>query len=164
MHILKSSKIFCVLYMKEELHISSMKVVEFPYFIYENRRLNKVLSTPIMFRWNRVLSSVRTFRPDRVLCALGHGDPRRDPAWPLSWKTLCLHLNVRAQMSGLWGWGGLLWVTVLFSEWGSMALRGVSAAVGLSLSPARFISLGLLETPQVGYLVIIPIFQHILVE
>ena len=33
-----------------------------------------------------------------------------------------------------------------------------------SLSPARFTSLGLLETPQVGYLIIIPIFQHIQVE
>ena len=85
--------------------------------------LLQVLSTLMMFKWDHVLF-MRTFRPDCDLCALGHGDPGRDLAWPLSWKTPCLHLNVRAQMSGLWGWGGLLWVTVLFSEWGSMALPG----------------------------------------
>jgi len=49
-----------------------------------------------MFRRERVLSAVRTFRPDLVLSALG----RRDLAWPLSWKTLCLHLNINAQGSG----------------------------------------------------------------
>ena len=53
-----------------------------------------------MFRRERVLSAVRTFRPDLVLSALGHGDLGRDLAWPLSWKTLCLHLNVNAQGSG----------------------------------------------------------------
>ena len=47
-----------------------------------------------------MLSKMRTFTPDDV-CALGHGDLGRDLAWPLSWKTLCLHLNVSAQMSGL---------------------------------------------------------------
>ena len=35
---------------------------------------------------------------------------------------------------------------------------------GLSLSPCLSLSLGFLDTPQVGYLVIIPIFQHIQVE
>ena len=36
----------------------------------------------------------------------------RVEAWPglaSVWETLCLHLSVSAQMSGLWGWGGLLW-------------------------------------------------------
>ena len=49
-----------------------------------------------------MVSKVRTLRPDHVLCALGHGDLSRRPAWPLSWKTPCLHLNVSAQMSGVW--------------------------------------------------------------
>ena len=93
--------------------------------------LFKVLSTLIMFRWDRMLSKMRTFTPDGVLCALGHGDLGRDLAGPLSWKTPCLPLNVSAQMSGVWSWGGLLWVSVLSSEWGSMALPGATAAVGL---------------------------------
>ena len=55
--------------------------------------------------------------------------------------------------------------TVLSSAWASLALLGVSAVVGLLVcllpdSP----SLGLLDTPQMGYLVIVPIFQHIQVE
>ena len=143
-HILKSGKIFYILYMKGELHNSSMKMVKFPEFhiwmwkcifhIWSGRisfisymkieQLNKVWSTLIMFGWDRVLSAMRTFRPDLVLCALGHGDPGRDLAWPLSWKTPCLHLNVGAQMSGVWGWGGLLWVTMLSSKWGSTVLPG----------------------------------------
>ena len=57
-------------------------------------------------------STVRTFIPHWVLCAVGHGNLGRYPAWPLSWKTLCLCLNVSAQMSGVWSWGGFLWVTV----------------------------------------------------
>ena len=32
-----------------------------------------------------MLSSI-TFRPDSVLCALKHGDPGGDLAWPLSGK------------------------------------------------------------------------------
>ena len=43
------------------------------------------------------------------------------------------------QCSGVWSWDGLLWVTVLFSEWGSMALPGVSVVVGFVVFlPARF--------------------------
>ena len=38
-------------------------------------------------------------------------------------------------MPGLWSWGGLLWVTMLSSEWASMALLGVSAAVRLLVCP-----------------------------
>ena len=68
------------------------------------------------------LPTLMTFRHDRVLlqwehldltlfCALGHGDLGRDLAWPLSWKTPRLHLNVRAQMLGAWSWGGLLWAS-----------------------------------------------------
>ena len=62
-------------------------------------------------------------------------------------------------MSGVSSWGGLLWGTVLSSEWASMALPGLSAAVGLIVfSLPGSPSLGLVETPQVGYLVIISIF------
>ena len=61
------------------------------------------------------------------------------------------------------GWASL--GTVLSSEWASLALPGVSAVVGLLVSPLPDSpSLGLLETPQVGHLVIIPIFQHIQAE
>ena len=61
------------------------------------------------------------------------------------------------------GWASL--GTVLSSEWASLALPGVSAAVGLLVSRLPDSpSLGLLETPQVGHLVIIPMFQHIQVE
>ena len=88
-----------------------------------------------MFRWLCV-STMKTFTPDWVLCAVAHGDLGRDPAWPLSWKTPCLHLNVSVQMSGIWSWGGFLWVTVLFSEWSSMALPGVSSEVGLLAFPS----------------------------
>ena len=92
-----------------------------------------------MLRQDHVVSAMKTFRPDPVLCALRQGDLGTELAWPLSWKILCLCLNVSAQMSGVWSWGGLLWVTVLFSEWGSMALPGVSAVVGLLVfSSARF--------------------------
>ena len=45
---------------------------------------------------------MKPFTPDQVLCAVGHEDLGRDPAWPLSWKTPGLHLNVSAQMSGAW--------------------------------------------------------------
>ena len=56
-------------------------------------------------------------------------------------------------------------VTVLSSEWASLALPEVSAVVGLLVCPLPDSpSLGLLETPQMGYLVIVPIFQHIQVE
>ena len=69
------------------------------------------------------------------------------------------------QRSDVWGlelrW--LLWVT-----WSSLKgfhgpPRGQCCS-GLSLSPCLSLSLGFLDTPQVGYLVIIPIFQHIQVE
>ena len=33
--------------------------------------------------------------------------------------------------AGVWSWGGFLWITVLFSDWCSKALPGVSAEVGL---------------------------------
>ena len=87
-----------------------------------------------------------------------------------AWPGLCLGNSVPAsehQCSDVWGLG-LGWAslgTVLSSEWASLPLPGVSAAVGLLVSPlADSPSVGLLETPQVGYLVIIPIFQHIQVE
>ena len=54
---------------------------------------------------------------------------------------------------------------MLSSEWASLALPGVSAAVGLLVCPLPDSpSLGLLETPQVGHRVIIPMFQHIQAE
>ncbi|XP_043345462.1 uncharacterized protein LOC122706321 [Cervus elaphus] len=66
--------------------------------------------------------------PDHhVATEIGHGDLGRDPAWPLSWKTPCLHLNVRAQESGAEA-------CCLFS----------------SLPPRGSPSLGLLEVPQVS--------------
>ena len=96
------------------------------------------------------------FTPDWVLCAVGHGDLGGDPAGPLSWKTPCLHLNVSAQMSRVWSQGGFVWVTVLFSEWSSMALSGVSAEAGLLVFPSdEFTSPGLIETPQAGHLVVV---------
>ena len=61
-----------------------------------------ILSALIMFRQDCVLSTMRIFPPDCVLCALGRGDLGADWAWPLSWKTPCLCLNVSAQMSGVW--------------------------------------------------------------
>ena len=57
----------------------------------------------MMFSRDNVLFTLRILRPDLVLCALGHGELGGDLAWPLSWKTPCLHLNVSAQMSGVWG-------------------------------------------------------------
>ena len=88
-------------------------------------------------------STVKTFAPDQVLCAVGHGDLGRDMALPPSWKAPCLCLNVSTQMSGVWSPGGFLWETMLFSEWGSMALPGVSAEVGLLVFPSdEFISPG----------------------
>ena len=84
----------------------------------------------MMFRQDCVLFAVRTFSPDRTLCT-GMWRPGCRPGLASVWETPCLRLRVSAQMSGLWGWGGLLWVTVLFSEWASLALPGVSAAVGL---------------------------------
>ena len=79
---------------------------------------------------------MKTFAPDQVLCAVGHGDLGRDMALPPSWKAPCLCLNVSAQMSGVWSRGGFLWETMLFSEWDSMALPGVSAEVGLFIFPS----------------------------
>ena len=52
-------------------------------------------------------------------------------AWPgLCLKTPRLCLSVSAQMSGVWGWGGLLW-ELCSPEWASLALPGVSAEVRL---------------------------------
>ena len=39
-------------------------------------------------------------------------------------------------MSRVWSQGGFVWVTVLFSEWSSMALSGVSAEAGLLVFPS----------------------------
>ena len=49
------------------------------------------------------------------------------------------------------------------AEWGSMVLPGVRTVVGfIVFSPTSGSpSLGLMETPQVGYLVICPIYQHL---
>ena len=114
--------------------------------------------------WDRVLSAVRTFRPDLVLSALGHGDSGGGLAWPLSgklcacvWASALRCLGSGAEV-GFSGNRALLWVGFPGPPGGQCCGRAPS------LSPARFISLGLLETPQVGYLVIIPIFQHIQVE
>ena len=101
-------------------------------------------------------STVKTFAPNQVLCAVGHGDLGRDMALPPSWKAPCLCLNVSTQMSGVWSRGGFLWETMLFSEWGSMALPGVSAEVGLFIFPSdKFTFPGLINTPQIGYLVVV---------
>ena len=57
-----------------------------------------------------------------------------------AWPGLCLGNSVpvsERQHSGVWAWG-LRWAslgTVLSSEWASLALLGVSAAVGLLVSP-----------------------------
>ena len=56
----------------------------------------EVLPTLMMFRWDCILCKMRTFTLDSVLCAWGHGDLGGDLAWPLSWKTPCLCLNVSA--------------------------------------------------------------------
>ena len=87
-------------------------------------------------------------------------------AWPgLCLETPRLHLSVSAQMSGVCGQGGPLWEPcsplsgLLWPSQGSL-LRSGSQSVPRPDSP----SLGLLETPQVGYLVIISIFQHIQVQ
>ena len=56
----------------------------------------EVLPTLMMFRWDCILCKMRTFTLDSVLCARGHGDLGGDLAWPLSWKTPCLCLNVSA--------------------------------------------------------------------
>ena len=73
----------------------------------------------------------------------------RVQAWPLSGNSVpaserqCLDVWARA------GWASL--GAMLSSEWASLALPGVSAAVGLLVSPLPgSLSLGLLETPQVG--------------
>ena len=81
-------------------------------------------------------STVRTFTPGGVLCAVGYGDLRADPAWPLFWKTPCLCLHVSAQRSGVWSWGGLLWVTVGFhGPPGGSVLRQGSQSFSLTRSP-----------------------------
>ena len=83
----------------------------------------------MLFRQDRALF-MRTFRPDCSVCP-GTWRPGCRPGLASVWKTPCLCLSVSAQISGLWSWGGLLWVTVFFSEWGSVALLGISAAVRL---------------------------------
>ena len=75
-----------------------------------------ILSALIMFRQDCLLSAMRILTPDHVLCAWGRGDLGGDWAWPLSWKTPCLCLNVSAQRSGVWSWGGLLWVSAILWE------------------------------------------------
>ena len=58
--------------------------------------------------------------------------------WVETWPGLCLENSMPAsecQCSDVWSWGGPLWVTVLFSEWASTALPGVSAEVGLAVFP-----------------------------
>ena len=56
------------------------------------------------------------------------------------------------QCSDVWG-VALRWVSL--GNWGSTALPGVSAEVGLLVFPSdKFTSPGLIETPQVGYLAV----------
>ena len=54
--------------------------------------------------------------------------------------------------------------TVLSSEWASLALSGVSVAVGLLVCLPPGSPPWAPGDPSGGYLVIIPIFQHIQVE
>ena len=129
------------------------------YFIYERgkisftsymkiEQLNKVWSLLFMIGWDCVLSAVRTFRPDLVLSALGHGDPVTGLAsvWKLR---ACVWASVLRCLGS--GAGRASLGAMLSSEWASLALPGVSAAVGLLVSPLPgSLSLGLLETPQVG--------------
>ena len=140
--------------MKGELHNSSVKMVKFTEFriwiwtrifhIWSGRisfishmkieQLNKVLSALIMFGWDCALSAERTFRPDLVLCALGHGDPGAGLAWPLSGKLrACFWASVLRCLDS--GAGQASLGTVLSSEWASLALSGVSVAVGLLVCP-----------------------------
>ena len=202
-HFISEKGIFHISYVKIEVHISYMKVVEFSifhiwkqahwkvelsifyiwkescifllwkwqsflyfiyeqgsaYFIYESgkisftsymkiEQLNKVWSLLFMIGWDCVLSAVRTFRPDLVLSALGHGDPGAGLAsvWKLR---ACVWASVLRCLGS--GAGRASLGAMLSSEWASLALPGVSAAVGLLVSPLPgSLSLGLLETPQVG--------------
>ena len=129
------------------------------YFIYESgkisftsymkiEQLNKVWSLLFMIGWDCVLFAVRTFRPDLVLSALGHGDPVTGLAsvWKLR---ACVWASVLRCLGS--GAGRASLGAMLSSEWASLALPGVSAVVGLLVSPLPgSLSLGLLETPQVG--------------
>ena len=88
--------------------------------------------------------------------------------WVETWPGLCPG-KLRA-----WVWVSVLRCLELrWASLGNCALvwvgfhgpPGVSAVVGLEVfPPPGSPSLGVLETPQVGYLVIIPIFQHIQVS
>ena len=87
-----------------------------------------------------------------------------------AWPDLCLGNSVPAsecQCSDVWGLG-LGWAslgTMLSSEWASLALPGVTAAIGLPVCPpARFTFPGAPGEPSGGYLVITPMFQHIQVS
>lgn len=83
-----------------------------------------------------------------TLLLLGHGDSGTQAEPPV--ETPCLRLSVSAQMSGLGLEWKLLWEPCS-SEWASWPSRGVSAAVRLLVSPLPgSLSLGLLETRQVG--------------
>ena len=70
------------------------------------------------------------------------------------------------QHSDVWalglGWASL--GTVLLCVGFPGPPRGQCCGWAPSLFPARFTSLGLMETPSGGYLVITPMFQHIQVE
>ena len=114
-----------------------------------------------MFGCDHVLSTMRTFRPDRVLCART-GDLGR--TWPASVLENSAPAS-ECQRSDVWGlelrW--LLWVACS-SLGGSMALLGLGLRWALSLSPCQVPPPWGMEAPQVGYLVIIPIFQYIQVE
>ena len=99
---------------------------------------------------------MRTFRPDPILSTLGL-ETWVGPGLPLSWKTAP---SSECQRSDVWGlelrW--LLWAACS-SLRGLCGPPGVGAVWALSLSPPWG-----MEAPQVGYLAIIPIFQHIWVE
>ena len=120
-------------------------------------------STLTMLRLDHALFTMRTFNPDCSLCA-GTWRPRWRPGLASVWKLrACIWASVlrclgSAARVGLSGNRALLWVGLPSPPGGQCCGQAPS------LSPARFISLGLLETPQVGYLVIISIFQHIQVQ
>ena len=200
--IYESGWTFYISYMKTEVHISYIKMVQFSifhiwksstfhiwkwenflYFIYENSGAyfiyenDKISFTSYMkIEWLNKKSPVYCWLClDVTMCFLQweHLDLTLfcalvletwvGPGLPLSWKTPGLRLNVSAQMSGVWSWRGCSGQLALL--WGgSVALPGSGLQWALSLSPCLLPPPWGMEAPQVGYLVIIPIFQHIQVE
>ena len=143
--IYESGWTFYISYMKTEVHIAYIKVVEFSifniwksstfhiwkwenflcfmyensgaYFIYENDSIS--FTSYMKIEWLDKKSPVYCWlcldvtmcflqweHLDLTLCCALGLETWVGPGLPLSWKTLRLRLNVSAQMSGVWSWGG----------------------------------------------------------